>query len=94
MSEFRLRIISRAKIEFDSDIESLVAPGEDGYLGVLADHMALLTTLGPGIISLRVPGGKQLLPRYAITEGFLEVHRNHVTILVPSLQELTTAAVA
>ena len=29
MSDFRLRIISRAKIEFDADVESLVAPGED-----------------------------------------------------------------
>ena len=94
MSDFHLRIISRTKIEYDADVESLVAPGEDGYLGVLADHMALVTTLGPGRLSLREPGERTLRPRYAITEGFLEVHHNHVSILVPSVQEIGAAQAA
>ena len=92
MSDFQLRIISRDKVEYDAPVESLVAPGEDGYFGVLADHMALLTTLGPGTLSLREPGERELRRRFEVTEGFLEVHHNHVTILVPSLQEAAPAA--
>ena len=36
-----------------SDAESLIAPGSEGYLGVLADHAPLMSALGVGGIRFR-----------------------------------------
>lgn len=42
---FHLTILSSDKKIFEGDLQSMVAPGEAGYLGVLANHAPLLTTL-------------------------------------------------
>ena len=57
MPSFHLQIISPQRVEFDGDVESLVAPGEDGYLGVLTSHAPLLTTLKDGSLTFRTHGG-------------------------------------
>jgi F-type H+-transporting ATPase subunit epsilon len=81
MPQFHLQIISPQRVEFEGDVESLVAPGEDGYLGVLTGHAPLLTTLRDGALTFRSPGGGGET-RYAVAGGgFLEVHRNKVVVL-------------
>ena len=50
---FRLEIVTPEKIVFSEDVVSLVAPAENGYLGVLAGHAPLLCTLKPGEIRIR-----------------------------------------
>ena len=82
MPSFHLQIISPQRVEFDGDVESLVAPGEDGYLGVLASHAPLLTTLKDGSLTFRTHGGAGAQERYRVSGGgFLEVHRNKVIVL-------------
>jgi len=82
MPSFHLQIISPQRVEFDGDVESLVAPGEDGYLGILTSHAPLLTTLKDGSLTFRTPGGAGAKERYRVSGGgFLEVHRNKVIVL-------------
>ena len=83
MPSFHLQIISPQRVEFDGDVESLVAPGEDGYLGVLTSHAPLLTTLKDGSLTFRPHnGGAGAQERYRVSGGgFLEVHRNKVIVL-------------
>ena len=42
---FRLNIYSQEKTLYDGEIFSLIAPGESGYLGVLANHAPLIANL-------------------------------------------------
>jgi len=82
MPSFHLQIISPHRVEFEGDVESLVAPGEDGYLGILTNHAPLLTTLKDGSLTFRAPGGGSGRERYQLSGGgFLEVHRNKVVVL-------------
>ena len=82
MPSFHLQIISPQRVEFEGDVESLVAPGEDGYLGVLSSHAPLLTTLKDGSLTFRAHGGGGGQERYQVSGGgFLEVHRNKVIVL-------------
>jgi F-type H+-transporting ATPase subunit epsilon len=54
-------------------------PGNDGYLGILPGHAALLGQLGAGALSYAIGGGQR---RYlAIDGGFLEVLEDHVRVL-------------
>jgi len=78
---FKLAILTPKKKVFSGEISSLVAPGELGYLGILANHAPLVTTLAPGKVTFRDPaGGTQVLQ--STGEGLLEVHHNSVTLLL------------
>lgn len=82
---FRLRLISQTGIVFEGDVESMVAPGTEGYLGVLAHHAPLLTGLQSGTVTFRRPDGETI--QRQITGGFLEVSNNQAVILADEVSE-------
>lgn len=84
MNTYQLSIVTPEKMIFDEKVESLVAPGTIGYLGVLAHHAALMTGLIPGKLTFRKPGGKEEI--LAISGGFLEVSNNQATILADAVE--------
>ncbi len=82
---FRLSIVTPEKVFFEADIQSLIVPGTDGYLGVLSNHAPLITALAPGKIEFRDTEGQT---RYmAVTAGFLEVSGNVATLLADAVEE-------
>ena len=78
---FHLTIASSEKKIFEDEVQSLVAPGEIGYLGILANHAPLLTTLIPGKSTIRDASGKARAFE-SKTGGFLEILNNKATILL------------
>ena len=80
---FRLEIVTPEKIVFSEDVVSLVAPAENGYLGVLAGHAPLLCSLKPGEIRIRRESGELL---YATSGGFMEVTPKKTSILSESAE--------
>ena len=84
MADFQLEIYTQEKQVLDEKVTSLVAPGADGYVGVMANHAPLLATLGKGNLTVRT-GNQQR--KFKVSGGFLEVHANHATILADSLTE-------
>ena len=83
---FQLEIMTPAKTVFVGPVASLVAPGALGYLGVLADHAPLLTTLTPGKVTYRDPSGNTVILA-SKGSGLLEVYRNRATLLVDDITE-------
>ena len=82
---FRLSIVTPEKVFFEADIQSLIVPGTDGYLGVLSNHAPLITALAPGKIEFRDTAGQT---KYlAVTSGFLEVSGNVATLLADAVEE-------
>ena len=61
-----------------TDVEEVVAPGVEGYFGVLPGHAALLTTLGSGEVSYRTGKAERYL---LVAGGFAEVQPDRVIIL-------------
>ena len=81
---FRLTVLTGERAVIDETVESLNAPGTEGYLGVLRDHALLVTGLVPGKLTVVRPGGGR--EEYAISGGFLEVRHNVVTVLADALE--------
>ncbi len=77
---FRLQVYTQEQKVLDEQVTSVMAPGEDGYFGILADHAPLISALGPGKLTI-VDTGKV----YNITGGFLEVVDNTATVLADSI---------
>ncbi|HNV23928.1 MAG TPA: hypothetical protein PLH56_04400 [Candidatus Omnitrophota bacterium] len=78
---FRLNIYSQEKTLYDGEIFSLIAPGESGYLGVLANHAPLIANLVPGKITIKDNQGKENTIQLQ-SPGFLEVSKNMAKVLL------------
>ena len=64
----------------DCKAGSLIAPGDDGLLGILRNHAPMLCKLTRGIIQVKeIAGAEDAF--YLIDGGFLRVSENNVTIL-------------
>jgi F-type H+-transporting ATPase subunit epsilon len=74
-----LDIVTMEKQIFSDVVETLVASGEMGDLGIFPGHAPLLTRLVPGEIYVRRPGGVEEL--YYVSGGILEVQPYVVTVL-------------
>jgi F-type H+-transporting ATPase subunit epsilon len=81
---FKLMIATPVGWAARSDAVSLTVPGTEGYLGILANHAPLMTELGVGMLKYRDTDGYDHL--FAVTEGFLEVSNNVVTIIADAAE--------
>ncbi len=84
---FRLVIVTPEKTVYDSQVSSIVAPGELGYLGVLANHAPLITSLKAGKLEVTDPSDTKT--SINLSGGFMEVVKNTVTILADSVEPLS-----
>ncbi len=83
---FKLTIVSPERILFADNVESLIVPGGDGYLGILSHHAPLISTLKVGEITFRDTEKKEVV--MATSGGFIEVSDNVATILVDTAEFL------
>lgn len=84
MRKFAFQILSPERIVYRGDIVSLVAPGVEGYLGIMAGHAPLLAALSIG--EVKVTEENQLPLVFAITGGVLEVDKNGVTVMADAAE--------
>ena len=85
MATFHLNIVTPAETVLDEDVESIIVPGAEGYLGVLANHAPLITPLRPGKITIRKPDDPNETVM-AVCGGFLEVANNVATVLADATE--------
>lgn len=87
---FQLSILTPEQSVFEGAVEYVQVPGLAGYLGVLANHAALVTGLAGGALTVRKAGGEEA--RWSVSGGFFEVSSNRATVLADSVGGGTTAA--
>ena len=69
---------------FQGRARSLIAPGAEGYFGILARHAPLVAQLGTGVLSVTGENGEGSL--FAVHSGFLEVEPDGVTVLADTAE--------
>ncbi len=79
MYTFQLEIVSAEKSIFSGAVNSLVATGELGELGISPGHAPLLTSLKPGAVKVLDHEGNE--EHYYVSGGMLEVQPHVTTIL-------------
>ena len=83
MSSTHVEKITLEKVVYSGDVESVVVPGAEGQLGILANHASLMSILSTGLIRLISEGNEV---RFNVDGGFIEVNKNSVTILADSCE--------
>lgn len=84
---YHLQILTPDEPFFEGDIESLIIPGELGYLGILKDHSPLITHLQTGTVTVTESDKSKRL--YKISEGFFKFKNNQAILLVEKIEELS-----
>ena len=79
----RVEIVSQDRLVFEGDVDIVVAPGEDGEMGILPHHAPLLTTLKHGVLKVRTGGHEEI---FAISGGVMEVQPAIVTVLADAAE--------
>jgi len=82
---YKFKMLTPNRTAFDGDVVSVTAPGGAGYLGILAHHAPLITTLLAGDLSLRTKDGNT--HRYRIGPGLLKVANNEAVVLTETVEE-------
>ena len=83
MATMLFEMVTAEKLLFSDQVESIVAPGEAGELGILPHHAPLLSILKSGELRVTQDGQEQFI---SITGGFLEVLDNKVTVLADAAE--------
>ena len=86
MPTMKLEIVTAERLVYEDQVNSGVAPGIEGQLGILPHHAALLTTLQPGELTIRKDGEEDVY--MAISGGFLEVMNNRVVVLADTAERV------
>ena len=79
MYTFQLEIVSAEKSIYSGTVDSLVAMGELGELGIVPGHAPLLTSLKPGTVVVKDHEGNE--EHFYVSGGMLEVQPHITTIL-------------
>jgi F-type H+-transporting ATPase subunit epsilon len=79
----KLDIVSVEKVVFSGDVDIVIAPGEEGQMGILPKHAPLMTTLSAGELIAR-QGGEEFI--MAISGGFLEIRPDRVIVLADAAE--------
>ena len=73
-------IVSAEQQIYSGEAQRVIAPGEAGELGILPEHIPLLTRIKPGTVRiLPVEGGEEEV--IYVSGGMMEVQPDRVTVL-------------
>ncbi len=78
-----LEVITPEREVYQDDVDMVVAPASEGYVGILPHHAALFTTLGPGEFKVKKGGVEEAL---AVFGGFMDVRGDRVVVLTDAAE--------
>ena len=86
MSEkFSIEIISPDRSILKMETFEVVIPSFEGEMGILKDHIPLITFLRPGLINIKTNTDQ----KFFVEEGTVEFSNNNLLILTSTAKEVT-----
>ena len=85
--EFKVEIVNPEKsFLIKEDVSEVVVPAFEGDMGILKDHISIISFLKPGIIKILSKSGDE---NYYVEDGIVEFKNNNLSILTSSIFNLT-----
>ena len=86
MDKFKFEFVTPEKLLFSSEVEQVIIPGSEGEFTILAEHSPIISSMKAGLI--RIYSDINSLPVvYFVTEGFIDMASNSLTILAQNAIE-------
>ena len=85
--EFKVEIVNPEKsFLVKEDVLEVIIPAFEGEMGILKDHISIISFLKPGIIKILSKSGDE---NYYVEDGIVEFKNNHLSILTSSIFNLS-----
>ena len=79
---YKFELVSPERLLVSEQVESVVIPGTEGEMTVMANHAPVMTTIKPGVVTVKpVSGAEQ---RYVVFGGFADILPEGCTLLAES----------
>lgn len=82
MAAFKFELVSPERLLVSTDVESVVIPGTEGEMTVMANHAPVMTTVKPGVVTVKPVSGAE--ERYVVFGGFADIVPAGCTLLAES----------
>ena len=84
--EFKVEIVNPEKSFFSQeDVKEAIVPAFEGEMGILKDHISIISFLKPGIITIHSKSGEE---KFFVEDGIVEFKNNNLSILTSSIFNL------
>ena len=84
--EFKIEIVNPEKSFFTKeDVTEVVIPAFEGEMGILKDHISIISFLKPGIITIHSNSGEE---KFYVEDGIVEFKNNNLSVLTSSIFNL------
>ncbi len=84
--EFKVEIVNPEKsFLVKDDVSEVVLPAFEGEMGILRDHISIISFLKPGIIKILSKSGDE---NYYVEDGIVEFKNNNLSILTSTVFNL------
>ena len=84
--EFKIEIVNPEKSFLTKeDVTEVIVPAFEGEMGILKDHISIISFLKPGIITINSKSGED---KFYVEDGIVEFKNNNLSILTSSIFNL------
>ena len=81
--EFKIEIVNPEKSFLSKeDATEVVVPAFEGEMGILKDHISIISFLKPGIITVQSKSGEE---KFFVEDGIIEFKDNNLSVLTSSI---------
>ena len=85
--EFKIEIVNPEKsFLVKEDVLEVIIPAFEGEMGILKDHISIISFLKPGVIKILSKSGDE---NFYVEDGIVEFKKNNLSILTSSIFNLT-----
>ena len=84
--EFKIEIVNPEKSFLSrEDVKEVILPAFEGEMGILKDHISIISFLKPGIITVYSKSGEE---KFFVEDGIVEFKNNNLSVLTSSIFNL------
>ena len=84
--EFKIEIVNPEKsFLVKEDVLEVVVPAFEGEMGILKDHISIISFLKPGIITIHAKLAEE---KFYVEDGIIEFKNNNLSVLTSSIFSL------
>ena len=84
--EFKIEIVNpENSFLTKNDVTEVIVPAFEGEMGILKDHISIISFLKPGIISIFSKSGED---KFYVEDGIVEFKNNNLSVLTSSIFNL------
>jgi F-type H+-transporting ATPase subunit epsilon len=89
--KIKFDLVSPERLLLSRQVDMVTVPGTEGYMGVIAGHAPLVSTLRAGMIDMQDDG---IDTRFFIRGGFVEINPTKITVLAEEAIPLSELDIA